>query len=67
NVVDRSPLGHTTPHVLQNVVDRSPLGQVKSGPMGDFVLGWLAVKQAEAASGESARRVRAFLKLKAYW
>ena len=58
---------HTTPHVLQNVVDRSPLGQVKSGPMGDFVLGWLAAKQAEAASGESARRVRAFLKLKAYW
>jgi len=35
--------------------------------MGDFVLGWLAAKQAEAANGESARHARAFLKLKAYW
>jgi inorganic triphosphatase YgiF len=67
NVVDRSPLGHTTPHVLQNVVDRSPLGQVDAGPMGDFVLGWLAAKQAEAANGENAAPVRAILKLKHYW
>ncbi|MCL5061110.1 MAG: CHAD domain-containing protein, partial [Candidatus Thermoplasmatota archaeon] len=41
--------------------------QVESGPMGDFALGWLAAKQAEAANGESARHARAFLKLKAYW
>jgi CHAD domain-containing protein len=64
NVVDRSPLGHTTPHVLQNVVDRSPLGQVDAGPMGQFVLGWLAAKLAEAANGESAGAVRELLKLK---
>jgi triphosphatase len=58
---------HTTPHVLQNVVDRSPLGQADTGPMGDFVLGWLAAKQAEAASGESAGHLQAFMKLKSYW
>ena len=67
NVVDRSPLGHTTPHVLQNVVDRSPLGQVETGPMGDFVLGWLAAKQVEASNGESAHHVQTFLKSKPYW
>jgi triphosphatase len=42
-------------------------GQVDSGPMGDFVLGWLAAKQADAAKGESATQMRAFLKLKPYW
>jgi triphosphatase len=35
--------------------------------MRDFVLGWLAAKQAEAADGESAGSMRAFLKLKPYW
>ena len=59
--------GHTTPHVLQNVVDRSPSGHVDAGPMGDFVLGWLAAKLAESANGESAAHVQAFLKLKSYW
>ena len=58
---------HTTPHVLQNVVDRSPLGQADAGPMRDFVLGWLAAKQADAANGESARHLQDFMKLKAYW
>jgi len=41
--------------------------QAETGPMGHFVLGWLAAKQAEAANGESAGHMRAFLKLKAYW
>jgi CHAD domain-containing protein len=59
--------GHTTPHVLQSVVDRSPLGQVDAGPMGQFVLGWLAAKLAEAANGESAGAVRDILKLKRDW
>jgi inorganic triphosphatase YgiF len=54
---------HTTPHV----VDRSPLGPADTGPMGDFVLGWLAAQQADAANGASARYLRAFLKLKPYW
>ncbi|NDP47746.1 MAG: CHAD domain-containing protein [Sulfuriferula multivorans] len=67
---------HTTPHVLQNVMDRStpqggieknPLGQADAGPMGDFVLGWLAAKQADAADGESARHLQYFMKLKPYW
>jgi hypothetical protein len=35
--------------------------------MGDFVLGWLAAKQAEAADAESAGMVRDLLKLKSYW
>jgi len=42
-------------------------GHVEAGPMGDFVLGWLAEKQAEAANGESAAHLQAFLKLKPYW
>ncbi|MDP2254119.1 MAG: CHAD domain-containing protein, partial [Thiobacillus sp.] len=46
----------TTPHVFQN-----------AGPMRDFALGWLAAQQAEAADGESAGPMRAFLKLKPYW
>ncbi|HWR78283.1 MAG TPA: CHAD domain-containing protein [Thiobacillus sp.] len=58
---------HTTPHVLQNVVDRSPLGQADTGPMGDFVLGWLAAKQVEAADEDSVRHLQDFMKLKPYW
>ena len=38
-----------------------------TGPMGDFVLGWLAAKQAEAANAASAGMVRDILKLKLYW
>ena len=38
-----------------------------AGPMGDFVLGWLASKQADAVNGESAGVVRDILKLKPYW
>lgn len=41
--------------------------QADTGPMGDFVLGWLAAKQAEAADGESARHLQDFMKLKPYW
>lgn len=41
--------------------------QVDAGPMGDFVLGWLAAKQAEAANGESAGHLRKIMKLKPYW
>ena len=41
--------------------------QAETGPMGEFVLGWLAAKQAEAATGESAGLMRAFLELKTYW
>lgn len=40
---------------------------VDAGPMGCFALGWLAAKQAEAANGESAGLMRAFLELKPYW
>jgi len=47
-------------------VDRSPSGQVDAGPR-DFALGWLAAKQADAANGESAGYLRAFMKLKPYW
>ena len=46
----------TPPHVFQN-----------AGPMRDFALGWLAAQQAEAADGESAGPMCAFLKLKPYW
>jgi inorganic triphosphatase YgiF len=42
-------------------------GHVDAGPMGHFVLGWLAAKQAEAVNDESATLMRAFLKLKVYW
>ena len=38
-----------------------------AGAMGDFVLGWLAAKQADAADGECAGAIRAFLKSKPYW
>ncbi|MBU1394774.1 MAG: CHAD domain-containing protein, partial [Gammaproteobacteria bacterium] len=38
-----------------------------TGPMGDFVLGWLAAQQADAANGESTGGVRDILKLKPYW
>ena len=41
--------------------------QGEAGPMGCFVLGWLAAKQVASANGESARQMRAFLKLKPYW
>lgn len=41
--------------------------QVDAGPMGPFVLGWLAAKLAEAANGESAGAVRDILKLKRDW
>jgi len=41
--------------------------QVDAGPMGHFVLGWLAAKQAEAANGDSASQIQAFMKLKPYW
>jgi inorganic triphosphatase YgiF len=39
----------------------------ESGPMGNFVLGWLAAQQANAADGASAGLLREFLKLKPYW
>lgn len=39
----------------------------ETGSMGDFILGWLAAKQAEAADGECAESIRAFLKSKPYW
>lgn len=41
--------------------------QVDAGPMRDFVLGWLAAKQAEAANAASDGMVRDILKLKLYW
>jgi hypothetical protein len=40
---------------------------VDTGPMGHFVLGWLAAKQVEAANGASAGTMRDYLKLKPYW
>ncbi|MHB1216194.1 MAG: CYTH and CHAD domain-containing protein [Thiobacillus sp.] len=41
--------------------------QAETGPMGDFVLGWLAAKQADAANDESAQQVRDFMELKPFW
>jgi CHAD domain-containing protein len=38
-----------------------------AGSMGQFVLGWLAAQQAQAANGASAGLMREFLKLKSYW
>jgi CHAD domain-containing protein len=38
-----------------------------SAPVRDFALGWLAVKQAAAANGETAGLVRDILKSKRYW
>jgi CHAD domain-containing protein len=40
---------------------------VNAGPMEQFALGWLAAKRVEAANGESAAHVQAFLALKPYW
>ncbi|HSJ81334.1 MAG TPA: CHAD domain-containing protein, partial [Thiobacillus sp.] len=42
-------------------------GPTDTGPMRDFVLGWLAAKLAEAANAESAGMVRDIMKLKLYW
>ena len=39
----------------------------EAGPMRDFALGWLALKQAAAANGKSAGVVGDILKLKRYW
>lgn len=41
--------------------------RVDAGPIGQFVLGWLAAKLAAAANGESAVIVKAFSKSKPYW
>ncbi len=51
-------------HVAWNLLTTA---QLETGPMGDFALGWLAASLAQAANGESARHVQAFLKLKPYW
>ena len=51
-------------HVAAGLLMEAPAG---TGPMRDFALGWLAAKQAEVASGESAGLMRAFLELKPYW
>lgn len=40
---------------------------MEAGAMGDFALGWLAAKQADAADGECAGAIRAFLKSRPYW
>jgi CHAD domain-containing protein len=39
----------------------------ETGPMGDFVLGWLAATQADADGGESAGHMRDFLDSATYW
>jgi len=40
--------------------------KVETGPMGDFVLGWLSAKQGAVANGTSAAKMRDFLKLEPY-
>jgi CHAD domain-containing protein len=37
------------------------------GPMGAFVLGWLAARQAEGATGDIAEHLQNFMKSPAYW
>jgi CHAD domain-containing protein len=39
----------------------------QTGPMGDFVRGWLAAGLAGADDGESARLMRDFLEARTYW
>jgi CHAD domain-containing protein len=51
-------------HVAWGLLTAEP---VDAGPIGPFVLGWLAAKLAAAANGESAGIVKAFLKSKPYW
>jgi len=51
-------------HIAQGLLTAAGL---EPGPMGDFVLGWLAAQQAEAADDARGGQVRALLELKAYW
>jgi CHAD domain-containing protein len=39
----------------------------ETGPMADFVRGWLAAKLADTGSGESAALMQAFLDTATYW
>src|SRR5512143_2475829 len=41
--------------------------KLDTGPMGDFVLGWLAARQADTGGGDAARHVEEFLAAKAFW
>ena len=41
--------------------------QNKAGPMGQFALGWLASKQADAGTGGIANCLQNFVKLPPYW
>jgi CHAD domain-containing protein len=50
--------------VAQGLLADAP---AESGPVREFVLGWLAAQRAQAANGESTRLMRAFLTLKPYW
>jgi CHAD domain-containing protein len=52
-------------HVAWGLLTTAPV--VDAGPMGQFVLGWLAAKLAEAANDESAGAMRDILKLKRDW
>ena len=38
-----------------------------AGPMEQFALGWLAAKQADGGTDESARHLKNFMELKPYW
>lgn len=41
--------------------------KLDTGPMGDFVLGWLAARQADAGGGDAARYVEEFLTAQTFW
>jgi CHAD domain-containing protein len=51
-------------HIAWTLLTSAP---AEAGPMRDFALGWLALKQAAAANGKSAGVVGDILKLKRYW
>lgn len=38
-----------------------------TGPIGPFVLGWLAAQQADDARNDTARQLKSFMKLAPYW
>jgi triphosphatase len=51
-------------HIAEGLLRAAQAG---TGPMGAFILGWLAAKQVDLANGEIAGPVRAILKVKPYW
>lgn len=58
-------LGHSNDvQVAQRLMT---ITQKKTGPMGQFVLGWLAGSQADGSTGQIARQLKHFVKLPPCW